>query len=114
MWDWPDFVPNEVRKQIEEFWSRNRTIDDWKKNAELNAMPELGQRVRMLSVGRETRVVEGRFVHAWNNIGRIITDDCMIEYVCNPFGKLLQFGETQRNWLVVEDCSTTNKAKNCI
>lgn len=99
MWNWPDWVPDDVRKQIENVWSGRRTVDDWKRNAELNAMPEFGQRVRMLSVGEHgKRVVEGRFVHAWNNIGRVIADDGTIEYVCNPFGKLLQSGEPKKNW----------------
>ena len=97
-WDWPDWVPIGTREEIERFWSPSmgRSPDDWRRSAVEQGMPELGQRVRMQTiVGSE--IVEGRFVHAWNNIGRIVMGDGTVKCVCNPH-PLLTLGDTPRNW----------------
>ncbi len=95
--NWPDWVPPKVRQQIADFWSErnHRTLADWERSATENNMPRFGQRVRMLSFDK--RIVEGRYIHAWNNIGRLVTDDGEIEYVSNPH-KLLILGDVPANW----------------
>lgn len=66
---WPDWVPQKLRTQIEEFWcpEMKRGPKDW---FESNSIP-LGafMTLRML-IGNE--MVEGRFVHRWNNLAAIV------------------------------------------
>ena len=97
-WDWPDWVPDDVREEIEQFWSSSmgRSPDDWRRSAVEHGMPELGQRVRMQTIVG-SGIVEGRFVHAWNNIGRIVMDGGAVECVCNSH-PLLTLGNASHNW----------------
>ena len=101
-WNWPDWVPAEVRMQIEETYSQARHYSrtDWELNAKRNNMPEFGQRVIMRSLGKDAPCVCGRYVHAWNNIGRVITDDGTVEYVSNP-RPLIILGDVPHNWAAV-------------
>lgn len=86
-WDefaWPDWVPAEVRNQIEQFWgaSSGRSPAEWEENARSpynNAVP-LGTRGAFWVMGG-SGIVLGRYVHAWNNVGRVVLDDGTFEYV---------------------------------
>ena len=76
-WDdyiFPDWVPIKIRDQIKSFWSEGcgRSPHDWAMSAEENAAPQIGEKVFSIIFGR---CVEGRYIHAWNNIGRIIEED---------------------------------------
>lgn len=82
---WPDWVPMEVRAQIESFWaaSYHRWPSDYEKSAcgpynggggRSENMPMFGELVT-LPGWRPGEVVTGRWVHAWNNIGRVIDAD---------------------------------------
>ena len=74
---WPEWVPESVRSEIEKFWSLEyrRGPRDWSENGRpsYNNAPEFGERVT-LGLGEADRYT-GRYVHAWNNIGRLVLDD---------------------------------------
>jgi hypothetical protein len=76
---WPDWVPIEVRQQIERFWSdkNGRGPGDWEKNATdpYNGGAPLGTQVHRLALGGKRIVVSGRYVHRWNNIGCVVLPD---------------------------------------
>lgn len=77
---WPDWVPGDVRKQVHDFWSCfGRTPRDYFQNYEQNLAPDFGVEGRFRgSVGEW---VEGRYVHAWNNMGRVILPDGSVRVV---------------------------------
>lgn len=85
---WPEWVPQKVRDQIEDFWSPpGRGPDEWEENARrpYNHAPTFGEHVRMRrALGRPSEgFVVGRYVHAWNNIGRLVLEDGGFAYVSN-------------------------------
>lgn len=74
---WPDWIPECDRKLIEEFWSWHGGPREWVENAAApyNNAPT-GTRVRMwATVDNHRVVVVGRYIHRWNNIGRVVLDD---------------------------------------
>lgn len=84
---WPEWVPQAVRVQIEDFWGVwGRDYVEWQENAEAecNHSFPLGTVVKTLP-DKETPWIKpglvGRFVHAWNNMGRICFDDGPYEVV---------------------------------
>lgn len=80
---WPDWVPQDVRAQVESFWGPpGHRVEDWEKSAKApyNDGAELGTRGGFWSVGHR-RIVIGRYVHAWNNMGRVVLDDGRVEVV---------------------------------
>lgn len=94
---WPEWVPLEVRKQIEEFWSdsSNRGPDEWLRSTN---DPYAGQGVALGTVGTfwiigHRALVVGRYVHAWNNIGRAVLADGTFEYVSGGLATLAQVKE---------------------
>lgn len=85
-YNWPVWVPYEVRKQIESFWSSEygRSPREWEQSCReaYNYHPPLGTRVKCESDAeywRDKRAsvehVAGRWVPCWNNMGRVVTDD---------------------------------------
>lgn len=77
--EWPEWVPVRVRQQIEDFWSERcgRSPHEWHQSTVgdiYHGHPQLGTRVRCESIGGG-QVFEGRWVPAWNNIGRVVLDD---------------------------------------
>jgi protein gp37 len=98
-WDgyqWPEWVPAEERRQIEKFWSvqDGRGPRGWIENQRTNRTPASGARVGVtLANGGWGTVVpalsplavkRGRWLHSWNNVGRVITDDG--ETICASAG----------------------------
>lgn len=85
--EWPDWIPVEVRKQIEQFWSDDfgRGPDEWLRDMVVQKAPKLGLRCRLPKAIGDVWV-EGRFVHAWNNIGRMIHDDGTYSVVVFSYG----------------------------
>jgi len=78
---WPKWIPKEVRAQIEDFWGshQGRTSLDWCRNSYETGskIPPLGALVSVPANdsrphGRRRR---GRWVHCWNNIGRVVLPD---------------------------------------
>lgn len=94
---WPEWVPLEVRKQVEGFWSDewNRGPDEWLANT---ADPYAGQGVTLGTRGTfwvigHRALVVGRYVHAWNNIGRAVLEDGTFEYVSGGLATLAQVSD---------------------
>lgn len=87
-YEWPEWVPTEVRGSVEEFWreSWGRGPRAWAEGAAgpYNHAPCLiGCRVTLAALGDHYRAETGRYVYCWNNIGRIIRDDGSVAYVSN-------------------------------
>jgi protein gp37 len=89
-WDeftWPEWVPERVREQIVSFWgpaSHRRPAEYLadvlcEKFNTFQRPPAFGERVTLRV--REGEYVTGRYVHAWNNIGRVVRDDGSYEVV---------------------------------
>lgn len=66
---WDDWVPQKVRDEIERFWGCwGRNPAKWQADVRPGT-PEYGSRVR-----DSESFIEGRFIHCWNNMGRIVDD----------------------------------------
>lgn len=82
-WVWPGFVPIRVREQIQNFWSEDsgRGPRAWLANMSEQGAPPFGAVVTMGNgFGPNPAPVTGRYVHAWNNIGRLVLDDGEFAY----------------------------------
>jgi protein gp37 len=82
-WVWPEFVPIRVREQIQDFWSEDwgRGPRAWLANMSEQGAPPFGAVVTMGNgFGPNPEPVTGRYVHAWNNIGRLVLDDGEFAY----------------------------------
>jgi hypothetical protein len=82
---WPKWVPKRVRKHIEEFWAcPGRSPLEWCLNGvqSYNRCPGFGALVSTpVNEDRpKGRRVRGLWIHAWNNIGRVILKDG--SYLC--------------------------------
>lgn len=90
-YQWPSWVPQFVRDQVESFWSNEwgRDYIDWQKScaAAYNYQPPLGAMVHVNRRagwrGRKVRV--GRWIPTWNNMGRILLCDgsCPVVSTCD-------------------------------
>jgi len=103
-WDvfpWPDWVPWDLRQSIQSFWfpEWGRGPRQWLESARENRMPRFGQQVRMCQLTTD-ELITGRFVHAWNNIGRVVTDKGEVVCISNPNPLI---GHQTRNWQRVPD-----------
>ena len=83
-WRWPEWVPKRVRTEIENFWleSWGRGPDAWLENAQAAEKRfglHLGDFVTLPIYGHG--LATGRFIHAWNNIGRLISETGETFYV---------------------------------
>ena len=68
-----------VQVQVECFWGCfGRKPINWWQNGPEQKMPAFGQWVRMVTFQDE--IVYGRYVHAWNNIGRLVLPDGTFAY----------------------------------
>jgi hypothetical protein len=77
---WPAWIPEETRKEIERFWNpeAGRAPQDWLLACadRYNHHPALGARVECQSLSQSRLpLMRGRWVPAWNNIGRVVLDD---------------------------------------
>lgn len=78
-WDsfcWPDWVPPKVRAEVEDFWRLEwgRGPTAWLSGAIYNGQPPLGARASFRAISRGEPLVTGRFVPAWNNLGRVVDE----------------------------------------
>lgn len=95
-YEFPDFVPDSTRQSIAHFWGIwGRTYKDWLENSELQSkyevhngangfgLPKLYDTadfiLRDYKISKEIgedryKIVRGRFVHHWNNIGSIVDE----------------------------------------
>ena len=85
-WTWPGWVPVAVREQVEAFWDDNygRGPRAWLRDIQQRHAPEFGA-VATLGNGMAANPPPetGRYVHAWNNIGRPVLADGSV--VCTSF-----------------------------
>lgn len=86
--EWPHWVPQAVRDQVESFWGddNRRRPRQWAEAARgpYNHAPCLiGCRVALADLSSDMKAVNGRYVYAWNNIGRVIRDDGSYKCVSN-------------------------------
>lgn len=81
---WPEWISQETRNQIQRFWSSNHHSgpSDWMKDNVAQRTPSIGSRVGILAhrafasiCTPEESTHQGRWVHKWNNIGCVITDE---------------------------------------
>ena len=94
----PYWVPDKVQQQIKDFWGCfGRTHKDWIENSKINEVEFSGYRQKISGfgapplgatadfffkdyklskeAGRDVyRVVRGRYIHVWNNMGRLIDE----------------------------------------
>ena len=97
-WTWPEWVPPEVRQQIEEFWRVDwgRGPKAWLRDCVVQGSPPFG--ARMEQRGRDGYAdCSGRWVHAWNNIGRLIDADGKAHFSSIPSRGLFDFSP-RRCW----------------
>lgn len=85
-WDefeWWDWVPGRVRKQIEDFWAVEwgRGPDAWLQSSVKNGFPAPGTYGEYRLCTTEQSMVSGRIIHAWNNIGCVIDDSGAVHVV---------------------------------
>jgi hypothetical protein len=116
-----DWVPEPIREQIVRFWGIwGRNYESWLENGRLDQAecshhgpnpngfknPPLGARVIYMvkdydaqkRAGRSERLyrsVEGRYIHAWNNMGRLVLDDgtYIVVSSCDIWVRVWQEGE---------------------
>ena len=83
---WPEWVPTEQRKQIADFWSASygRSPDEWNRDNVIQHTPRTGE---VVGVDRTEGIAwvcvpesphakaTGRWLHSWNNMGRVILED---------------------------------------
>lgn len=75
--DWPNWVPVEVRGLIQDFWSERygRGPRAWLRDAITQGGPALWSAAKLLRLTHSEEWVSGRFVHCWSNIGLVVHDD---------------------------------------
>lgn len=122
---WPDWVPVEQRLQIESFWldSWGRGPRGWLRDHALQHVPATGARigydldsfgwarVNKMSVSGLT----GLYLHSWNNIGRIVTDDGQVLCAAGGSGSgwLDEWADgTLLHWVIVGG-ESGSKARPC-
>lgn len=96
---WPEWVPAEVREQIASFWaeSSGRSPGHYQASIRGNCyddIPNFGTRGRFHRVCTRDQWVEGRYIHAWNNIGRVVLDDGT--YECVSIGSMKPAAPSER------------------
>ncbi|MBT2477603.1 phage Gp37/Gp68 family protein [Streptomyces sp. ISL-94] len=101
-WTWPEWVPAIVREHIERFWGadQGRSPRDWMRDMHQQQAPAFGARVTMDDgFGADPKQTTGRYVHAWNNIGRLVRDDGTFAYT--SFGYARDRTELPIDWVIV-------------
>lgn len=94
---WPDWVPEEYQKQIESFWrlEYGRGPRAWLKDMVVQGAPATGSNSIVYAMDRASRQVLGRYLHCWNNIGRVQLPDG--SWICCSFGSQLN----ALDWVIV-------------
>ncbi|XTZ13874.1 DUF5131 family protein [Micromonospora echinospora] len=103
-WTWPDWVPVKAREQIESSWSKRvgRGPASWLADAHAQGAPAFGQQWTtprgMRPPGSPDGRHTGRYIHAWNNIGRLALPNEEMGYT--SFGCSAR-AQTGLHWVVV-------------
>ena len=96
---WPDWVPAQQRQHIEAFWGTDhgRSPASWAEDHHCQRCPETGSVVGVKEVSPSgwgsvcfpwdpEAEFTGRFLHCWNNVGRVIKGDGETHYVSSSRG----------------------------
>lgn len=100
-WAWPAWVPAAVREQVEGFWSEDwgRGPRAWMRSSHEQGAPAFGATVTLGNgFGPNPPQVTGRFVHAWNNIGRLVLPDGSFAYT--SFGRSARADARNIDWVI--------------
>lgn len=104
-WTWPEWVPVEVRQAIEGFWGadQGRSPRDWMQDMHQQGAPAFGSALLMDDgFGRNPRRIVGRYVHAWNNIGRLVlADDPNRSFAYTSFGSTDRKRSQPIDWVII-------------
>jgi hypothetical protein len=91
---WPEWIPTDQREQIEKFWSvkYSRGPQAWFRDHEVQGMPYTGERTTTEDTFSRARdeagnrpEVTGRYIHAWNNMGRLVLDDGTVKMISHSY-----------------------------
>jgi protein gp37 len=96
-YQWEEWIPQELRTLVEDFWQESwgRGPAAWLRDHAVQMVPRTGARVtlnsdrdggwlttdKMASSG-----TTGRYVHMWNNIGRVVADDGTVHCTAGGHG----------------------------
>lgn len=107
-WDgfpWPEWIPAEQRKQIEEFWSVawGGGPRAWLRDHEVQKMPYTGERITTADIFGRARDeignpvdVTGRYIHAWNNMGRLMLEDGTVKTVSPSYRSAARYRAAEK------------------
>ena len=80
-YDWPDWMPEPVRKELSDFWTCfGRTMADWERYVETTVPGGMAAVGSVRTIYSSGGPVTGRFVPAWNNMARVVWDDGTVRY----------------------------------
>jgi protein gp37 len=81
-WNWDDWVTPAIRQAVEQFWPADRGGPRaWLRDALKQGSHAYGQAVNTVTFNHPREYASGRWVHAWNNIGRLAHADGSHSYV---------------------------------
>lgn len=119
-WTWPEWVPEEARQQVQKFWSDTwgRGPREWLRDYYAQGAPPFGHSVQLHKLSSSDEWERGRYVHCWNNIGRVIRADGSMGYVSFPRSHLFdgtRYAWQRLGWVCIAGAATkpTNKAPVC-
>ncbi|TKG57952.1 hypothetical protein [Prauserella endophytica] len=72
-WQWPEWMPRTVRREIETCWS---TPALWLADAEKAGAPELGEHVEIRRGKHD--LITGRYVHFRDRLARLVHDNGVV------------------------------------
>lgn len=116
--EWPAWVPSKSRAAIEKFWATTygRGPRDWLRDHAVQHVPATGTEVVCADDNGWANVnkmaahgVRGRYVHLWNNIGQVVTDDGNVVHASGGIGSgwlshwLTRHGtyKSKLNWIII-------------
>lgn len=102
-WTWGEWVPQPVRNAIEESYGNGdgwmRGPQGWLRNMIETGAPAFGSVVTMDNgFGNNPPQVTGRYVHGWNNIGRLALPDGSFAYT--SFGPRTRYEQQAIGWVI--------------
>jgi len=103
VWRWEDWVPQSLRDEIEKFWGvdLSRSPLDREKSRDSHNAPPDGTRVSYINDQDER--LTGRYVHAFNNMGRIVGENGSVKVCCCSL-KEFKIVESKDNGLLPTSC----------
>lgn len=116
-WDkfeWPDWVPEKLRKMVENFWSPklDRGPRQWHAGAtaDFNGHPAFGAEVAVRDWHNKEIAYVGRWVPTWNNMGAVVLSGGTFvisstnDFVDKEIAHMMQTKEARRKVLARCDC----------